>query len=187
MLKKNIFSLLVTLAFGSQILFGQDTRVATQSVSLKVAGSALLAITGPPVSITLAGALEAGGAIQPSAENKDTRLRMSSQVNNSETRAITAIISQALEGTTLEVELATPNTNFANPEYMGTLKGLKSLSNTSEATLIDGIGTCWTGTNVDDGYVIHYVFKAISNAPVIKSKELTVTFTISSISTDQYE
>ncbi|HET9571269.1 MAG TPA: hypothetical protein VFP20_07685 [Bacteroidales bacterium] len=139
------------------------------------------------MSITLAGATEAGGAIQSSAENNDTRLRMSSQVNNSETRSITVKISDALDGTTLDAELIAPNSNFQHREYMGTLKGLKTLSNLQEETLVDGIGTCWTGIEADDGYVIHYVFKAIPNAPVMKSKSLTVTFTLSSISTDPNE
>lgn len=171
----------------SQFVCGQDSKVATQTVNLQVAGSALLAVTGPPVAMTLAGATEAGAAIQESAENNESRLRMTSQVSNGENRSITSKISEALVGTTFEVELAAPNSNFMYPEYMGTLKGLQLLSDKSEVCLVDGIGTCWSGTEANDGYVIHYVFKAIPNAPILKSSVLTVTYTISSINSDSNE
>jgi S-adenosylmethionine synthetase len=165
-------------------VYAQDARIATQSVDLQVAGSALLAVSGAPVKLILAGAVEAGDAIQQSTENDKSRLRISSLVNNGEKRAITAKISEALVGTTLRVELKEPNGNFVYPENRGTLTGEKLLSNETEVTLAEGIGTCWSGKTVDDGYVIRYVYKAIPNAPILKSATIIVTYTISTVASD---
>jgi len=165
-------------------VYAQDSRIVTQSIDLQVAGSALLAVAGPHVKLILAGAVEAGDVIQQSTENDKTRLRISSLVNNSEKRAITAKISEALVGTTLHVELKAPNGNFVFPENRGSLTGEKLLSNETEVTLAEGIGTCWSGKTEDDGYVIRYVYKAIPNAPILKSATITVTFTISTVASD---
>lgn len=163
---------------------GQDSRVATQEVTLQVAGSALLAISGPTVKLQLAGAAEAGDAIAESAENSSTRLRITSLVNNEEKRAISAKISEALVGTQLFVELQEPNSNFVYPENKGTLKGQQLLNNETDVTLVEGIGTCWSGKTEGDGYVIKYSYKAIPKAPVLKSATITVTYTISLVPSD---
>lgn len=187
MYKAVLILLSFVLILFTQTVNAQDSKVATQTVNLQVAGSALLAVKGPPVSITLSGATEAGASIQESADNNESRLRMTSQVSNGETRSISAKISEALVGTTLSVELTTPNSNFVYPEYMGTLKGLQVLSNENEVSLVDGIGTCWSGKTDGDGYVIHYVYKAVANAPILRSATITVTYTISSIASESNE
>lgn len=160
-------------------LFGQDTNVATQPVSLQVSSSALLAVKGPPVILRLAGATEAGDSIGTEAVNSDSRLRISSLVASDEFRSISATISEPLVGTELYVEFGEPNANFGIPEQKGTLKGIQLLSSTSEVILVDEIGTCWSGKEADDGYVIKYSFKAIKGAPILKSADVTVTYTIS--------
>lgn len=179
----HIFSILIVFV-ATFTVHGQDSREAKQNIELQVAGSALLAVSGPPVKLILAGALEAGGAIQQSVDNDLTRLRISSQVNNGELRSITAKISEPLVGTTLQVELKDPNNNFVYPECKGTLTGSKELSDVTDVTLAEGVGTCWSGTAEGDGYVIKYLFKAIPNAPILKSAVITVTFTISSVTSD---
>lgn len=163
---------------------GQDTRSASQPVTLQVAGSALLAVSGPPVRLQLAGAAEAGDAIADKVDNSDSRLRISSLVNDGESRCITAKISEALVGTELYVGLEEPNAHFVYPENKGSLSAPKKLTNESEATLVEGIGTCWSGKEDGDGYIVKYTFKAIPNAPVLKSATITVTFTISSVTSD---
>jgi hypothetical protein len=165
----------------------QDSRVASQPVTLQVAGSALLAVAGPEVALVLAGAVEAGDAIAESAENDESRLRISSLVNDGESRAITAKISEELIGTELLVELLSPNTNFTYSENMGSLNGQKLLSNVTEVTLVEGIGTCWSGKTDGDGYVIKYTYRSVPNAPVLRSAVLTVTYTISTVPSDVNE
>jgi hypothetical protein len=184
-MKRALYTIIAILASTMPFsAFSQSSREAKQEVVLQVAGSALLAVAGPPVKLVLAGAVEAGGAIQASVENDLTRLRISSQVNNGEVRNITAKISEPLVGTTLHVELGQPNGNFVYPESKGTLTGLKELSDQTDVTLAEGVGTCWSGTADGDGYVIKYQFKAIPNAPILRSATITVTFTISTVSSD---
>ena len=184
-LKKNkVFGILTVLTLLVNTCYAQDSREATQSVELQVAGSALLAVTGPPVKLILAGAVEAGDAIKESVENDATRLRISSLVSDGESRAISANISEALVGTILMVELKEPNNHFVFPANQGTLSGQKTLSNESEVKLAEGIRTCWSGRDEDDGYVIKYTYKAIPNAPILKSTTITVTFTISTVPSD---
>lgn len=162
-------------------LHAQDTRQATQNVSLQVAGSALLGIAGPPVVLRLAGAVEAGDSVSSVATNNLTRLRISSLVVGEETRNISAKISEPLVGTQLYVELGMPNLNFGIPEQKGSLKGQKLLDSETDVSLVEGVGTCWSGKADEDGYVINYLFKAVRGAPIMKSTNATVTYTISQI------
>lgn len=178
------YILILVVSLVPNFAIGQDSRVATQAVSLQVAGSALLAVSGPAVVLILAGAREAGEEVVSQTESSDTRLRISSLVNGQETRSISARISEALVGTQLSVELLEPNSNFIYPENQGTLKGLQLLSNESDATLVEGIGTCWSGKEEGDGYVIKYNYKAIPKAPILKSADITVTYTISLVASD---
>jgi hypothetical protein len=149
-----------------------------------VAGSALLAVSGPAVTLKLSGAAEAGDAIAGSVENSSTRLRITSMVGDKETRAITAKISEALVGTQLYVELQEPNSNFVYPDNKGTLKGQQLLDNETDVTLVEGIGICWSGKTEGDGYVIKYTYKAIPKAPVLKGGTITITYTISMVPSD---
>lgn len=174
----------LVIFFISLTVNGQNSRIVTQEVKLQVAGSALLAVYGPAVELKLAGASQAGDAIAQAVEDNSTRLRMSSLVDNQEKRSILAKISEALVGTQLYVELLQPNTNFVYPENMGTLKGQLLLDNEAEVTLVEGIGTCWSGITEDDGYVIKYTYKAIPAAPVLKNSTITVTYTISLVPSD---
>lgn len=167
--------------------YGIDSNVATQSVTLQVAGSALVAVSGPPVVLQLAGATEAGDSITAAAENDLTRLRISSLVQNNELRSITARLSEELVGTQLLVNLGEPNSNFALPGAKGELKGLQPLSNELDAILIEGIGTCWSGKNEGDGYVIKYIYKAIPGAPIIRGSNITITYTITLVPSDARE
>lgn len=178
------FSVVLLVVLIPYSVFSQDTRVATQSVDLQVAGYALLAVVGPPIKLILAGAVEAGEAIQASVENEESRLRISSLVNNGESRNISAKISEELVGTTLSVELKDPNANFVYPENRGSLSGQKLLSSETDITLAEGIGTCWSGKTDGDGYVIKYTYKAIPNAPILRSATITVTYTISTVNSD---
>ena len=158
---------------------GQDSRPVSQDVSLRVVGSALLAISGPTVTLQLSGAAEAGEAIVESVEDVSNRLRISSLANEGEKRSITAKISEPLVGTELYVELQEPNSNFVYPENKGTLKGTQLLSNETDVTLVEGIGTCWSGKADGDGYIIKYTYKAIPRALIIRGSSITITYTIS--------
>lgn len=169
-------TLLLTL-LNPALMKAQDSRVATQEVTLNVASTALLAIAGPPVVMQMNGAAQAGDAIAESVENQATRLRISSLVIGEETRSISAKISESPVGTRLLVSLLEPNESFANRPLMGELKGEKALSE-NDVTLVEGIGTCWSGRGDDDGYVIKYKYEAIEGATILRGGSLTITYTI---------
>lgn len=170
-----IFVILIIL--GPVLAKAQDSRVATQEITLNVASTALLAIAGPPVVLQMNGAAQAGDAIAESVENQATRLRISSLVVGEESRAISARISETPVGTRLLVSLMEPNGSFVNKFAMGELKGEQALSE-SDVTLVEGIGTCWSGRGDDDGYVIKYKYEAIEGATVLRGGSLTITYTI---------
>jgi len=161
-----------------------DSRVATQEITLQVAGSALLAISGPPVVLQMAGAAEAGDSISQRVENSDTRLRISSMVSGEERRSISAKISEDLVGTRLYVALLSPNENFANRGQMGELKGEQLVTSVNEITLIEGIGNCWSGKQDGDGYVIKYSYRPEEGASILKGGNITITYTISLVPSD---
>lgn len=181
-----IFCLVVSQSFLFPVV-AIDSRSATQEIDLQIAGTALLAISGPPVILKMAGATEAGDSISQAAENNESRLRISSLVSENETRSITARISDVLVGTELYVDLQSPNANFARASQMGRLKGIQLLSNELDATLVEGIGTCWSGKSEGDGYVIKYTYKAIQGASIIRGGIITITYTISRVASDPVE
>lgn len=157
--------------------YGQtDTNVATNQVVLTVDGSALLGIRTPGVSLSLAGATEAGAPVQTAASDQTTRLRISSIVESGITRTIEVSINAEPVGTELLVSALTPNASF-----MGNSGSLATgvLLSTSEQELVTGIGTCWSGTSEDDGYVIKYDFRMKESAVNLVSSTVTVTYTLS--------
>jgi hypothetical protein len=170
-------ALLFGMLLLSMWIYAQDSQVATQEVRLNVASTALIAIAGPPVVLQMNGAAEAGDAISQSVENQDTRLRISSLVSGTETRSISAKISETPVGTRLLVSLLQPNVSFTNTPQMGELKGEKTLG-IDDVNLIEGIGTCWSGKQDGDGYVIKYKYEAIEGATILRGGNVTITYTI---------
>ena len=156
---------------------GQDTNVSTNAVTLTVNGSALLAIATGNVSLSLSGATEAGAAIQTVASDSTTRLRISSLVDGSSKRTITAELSTQPVGTELLVSVKAPNSSFYAPENQGTLISNVNLT-TSAQNIITGIGTCWSGTGDNDGYAIKYTYRLIEGAINLASSNVTVTYTL---------
>jgi hypothetical protein len=170
---------MIGLLMSSNIVFA-DTNVATNTVSLTVNGSALLAIkTGTAISLSLSGATEAGGAIQTIAADSTTRLRISSLVNGANTRTISAKISALPVGADLILSAQAPTTAFASgASVQGTLLSNVTLA-TTDRPLITGIGTCWSGTTTDAGYAIKYTYKMQDGATVLTGANVTVTYTLS--------
>jgi hypothetical protein len=169
----------ILMPFGAQAQ--PDTEVASHAVSLGVNGSALLAIeTGQTIPLSLSGAPQAGAAIQTVAADSSARLRISSLVDGTARRTITASISTDPEGTDLYVTIKAPNTNFYGTER-GTYGQHIHLTQTA-ATIITGIGTVWSGTEEDDGYVIKYSYELTPDASIFESEDVTVTYTLNEAS-----
>jgi hypothetical protein len=180
-MKKTLYLLLISLVMAFSMPFwmvGQgNTNVTTNAVTLTVNGSALLAIATGNVSLSLSGAAEAGAAIQTVARDSTTRLKISSLVDGSSKRTITAALSAQPVGTELLVSVQAPNGSFYAPENQGTLLSDVNLT-TSAQNIITGIGTCWSGTAIGDGYVIKYTYQLIAGAINLASSNVTVTYTL---------
>jgi len=158
-----------------------DTNVATNNVTLTVNGSALLAIkTGTNINLSLSGATEAGAAIQTIAADSTTRLRISSLVNGTLTRSISAKLNADPVGANLIVSVQAPTTAFlSGTDVKGSLLPNVTLSSITANNIITNIGTCWSGTVDDSGYVIKYTYKMIDGATVVTGASVTVTYTLS--------
>jgi hypothetical protein len=169
---------LMIMVLAPYTVVGQDTNVAANAVTLTGNGSALLAIKTGAVSLSLSGATEAGAAIQTVAADSTTRLRISSLVDGSTKRNITASLSAQPVGTELLISVKAPNAHFYASENQGTLLSNVNLT-TSAQDIITGIGTCWSGyADMDDGYVIKYTYQLKEGATNLQSASVTVTYTL---------
>jgi hypothetical protein len=184
-MKKNSMAICLVLVIGflmSQSInaqtVGESGTSATQNVSLTVDGSALLAVVGGDVSMSLGGATQAGAAIASSSTDNTSRLRISSLVESGNFRKISGSISADLVGTTLSVNLIKPTNFQPTSANGGTSLGKVTLTKTDQ-NLVNNITTCWSGTNATDGYTIEYTYERITDAQVLASANIIVTYTIS--------
>jgi hypothetical protein len=188
---------LFILALMPNQLFAQTT---TQQINMAVTGSALIRVMKGAsdvanVDLTLGGPLEAGLEVKPVSEDRTTRLRISSLAQGTlpaDGRKITAVItSGSMTGsrTMLELALEAPEVpanandfvNF-NPDGGVLAPALQNLGdhvgNKAAITLVTDIYTCWSGTAVDDGYIIHYKYSKNVVAGTATPRSVTITFTI---------
>ncbi|MDP4276362.1 MAG: hypothetical protein Q8914_01895 [Bacteroidota bacterium] len=193
-MKKNSILVCIALILGLSLPLStyavDNGTTTTQDLTLKVDGSALLAITSntgavsPTVSISLTGASEAGAEVKTTVNDNTSRLKISSLVEDGKTRNISAQITAASSpmsssGTQLFVTL-TPQDTF-NPALAngGTTAGEVELTDAITHDLVTGITTCWSGTAADNGYIINYRYAKKTGATSLKSVSLTITYTIS--------
>jgi hypothetical protein len=149
----------------------------------------------PTITLTLAGAGEAGQAVSATTSNETTRLRMTSYTVGTNKRSISASLTSgndaiqwANSNTELKVGLVIPREanlpNFANyATQAGTgLKGMQSIASPTGVAgklLADQIGTAWSGMGAGDGYVIRYEFSHVNTeSPADPVTSAIITFTI---------
>lgn len=190
-MKKNSILICFALTIGALLpgnmkaQVGPSGSTASQVVNLQVSGAALLAVEGGEFSLSLAGAGVAGEALDKTATNSASRLRISSLVKDAEKNKITAQINTATvdmttTNTTLTVWLGDPNGNFHNFDTEGgTLKTKAEVTplSTTAQPIATGIKTCWSGTASGDGYILNYEY-ASTGAGTPKSTKLTIMYTI---------
>jgi len=109
--------------------------------------------------------------------------QVSSIVGAVELRTITAAITGIPTGTALTVATAIP-TNANKGGILGTGTSATALVNLAGAvTLVTGIGSCFTGTAADDGYIFSYAWDAgdvgdYGSIVATEGSTATVTLTI---------
>lgn len=202
-MKKSVFATLIVIAIA--VPFSVFSQTTTQTVNMAVGSKALIKIIGDAVSLSLGGPTEAGAAVSQKTEHSTTRLRMSSLTAGGAKNKITAVLVEdeawIYSNTRLSIELKEPTSKSHFINYTNNasgLQGVKILAVGTQATdddgnpvgdptggvsaaqdLVTGIGTAWSGTDPDDGYVVEYTY-AIENQDLAPQAvpTTTVTFTI---------
>jgi hypothetical protein len=156
--------------------------------SISVNGLNMLSInTSPsPVSMTLSTSI-AGSPISP-ATNSNMYLKVTSIVATGSTRKITAMISSGSipTGTILKLVSAACASINSVGSVGSPIATAVTLNKTASQTIIDGIGSCYTGTSTTDGYNLTFTWQPdntkyyLITAPTNGSTTVTITFTLAS-------
>jgi len=162
-------------------IFGIDTNVATNTISLDVREVALLKSNSTFISLSLLHR-DAGMSIEASKSDSTARLLISSVVTTS-TRSVSARITfgSVPTGTNLLLSAINPNSHFVGS--FGNM-GSPILLDATDKPIVSGIGTCYSGTGSDDGYILRYTF-ALDPNPLLygslratTNAQITVTLTL---------
>lgn len=147
----SIFLIVFAVALSGSLNLRAQTATGNNSLTMGIPAIALLATDVSAVTLQLTTST-AGEAI--SGGIGTTHVQISSIVTSGNTRKINASVTGVPAGTSLAVSATVPtNGNFGGT--VGT--GLPDITLTaSAADLVTGIGSCFTGTASDDGYVLDY-------------------------------
>lgn len=162
-------------------MYGVDNNVATTTISLDVPEVSLLRTNSSIISLELSHR-EAGMSIEYSKSDSASRLLISSIITSAP-RAVSARITfgSVPAGTNLLLSAISPNSNF-----VGTYGNLSSpvVLDATDKTIVSGIGTCYSGTGSDDGYILRYTLSLDQNPQLYgllratTSAQITVTLTL---------
>ncbi len=180
-----VLSLLFLLSLSFSQLHAQGAGSnATNTISLGMPEVFLLQSNSAQVNLTLT-PQTAGLAVSSSVSSEAARLLISSVVSGTQTRKISAMVTNNAvpAGTYLKLVAMAPNTNFVGTagNYLPEI----DLSSVSAKDIISGIGTCYSNTSADDGYKLRYTFGIPSENPdysLIRASGgtvVTVTLTLS--------
>ena len=154
-MKKTLLILSITLLgtlLGSTVL-GQ-VNVSTNTLSLGMPELSLLSASATQINLQLTTAV-AGEAVKSSVADSTARLKISSVITSTP-RKLSASVSAVPGGTVLKLQAKTPNANFGGTP--GTFVSNATIPVGSSADIITGIGSCYSGTTTDDGYVLRYTW-----------------------------
>lgn len=184
-MKKNslLLGIILTCLVLPQLAFAQigDDNKAEQTVNVSLGQVALLAIPPVEVNLALASATFAGEAIATSLSNENSRLRITSLVGVDELRRIEAQITTGTLpfGTRLQIEAMEALQNFIGDG--GASTGAQTLSSASSVIVLNSVGSCNSGVEDGDGYILKYTFGEDidpETAAVAGSADITITYTL---------
>jgi len=150
-----VLSICLLGVFSGSRVMGQT---ATNGLSLGMPEINLLSSAAASISLQLTTAI-AGEAVKQSISDATARLKISSIISEGQTRTISAKITTGSvpAGTTLKLIALTPNIKFGGTA--GALVGTDvTLSTGAANSIITGIGSCYSGTEADDGYTLKYTW-----------------------------
>jgi len=183
-MKKKLLLLSAVFIFSltmPHIAIAQDNEIAEQTVNVSLGQVALLAIPAVEVTLSLSSAAYAGEAVATALSNENTRLRITSLVGTGVTRKVEAQITTGTlpVGTLLQVEALAAIQNFIG--VAGTSSGVQTLISTGAVAVQTAIGSCNSGTEVADGYVLKYTFSEDADpltSAVAGGAAVTITYTL---------
>lgn len=174
----NIF--IVTFLLVSTSIYAQDANAVVHSLSISVPEVALVDLEtngGSSVDFNFIAPQEAGESLNPPAPNSSFWLNYTSTVRSSTSkRRITAQLSSTISG--IDV-LLTANSSTSGEGDLGSSSGQITLNSTVAQTIINNIGTCFTGDGPGYGSQLTYALSINDIAATyIMNSSLSVTFTI---------
>lgn len=172
-----LFSLITTnlIAQGQVYLYGQ---LASNVASTKLTDIVQVRTHQPLVQFDLTQPYAA--ITKTTLFNRDASISISSIATKENPRIVKASITsgEMPSGTVLRLNVEAPSQNFnGNP---GSTYSEVALSHTGK-TILSGIGTCFSGKNPKDGYILEYSCEIpAKNAAydALKGKSVTVTITV---------
>lgn len=169
--------------FLSVIKTHAQENITTHDLSLGLPEVALLATTSSGINLTLSAASVAGEAVEQSISDSSAYVQFSSVISEGVPRTLSAKYSGTMPGgTTLTLKALAPNANSAG--VTGTLVSSDVTLTGTDATIVSGIGSCYSGTSADDGYRMVYTWGLdnpaanYSDIRATASASLTVTLTL---------
>lgn len=159
-LKRHLLFLLSLLLFVNVIVYGIDTNIATTNLTLRIPEVALIRTNTSIITLTLQ-QREAGMSIETSKSDSTSRLLITSIISSTQ-RTLSAKISSGTvpDGTHLELSAQRPNGNFVGTT--GSYTSNTALDYT-DRPIVTNVGTCYSGTGADDGFVLKYTFALNAN------------------------
>lgn len=165
-------------------VMSQTTNSSSNTLSLGLQEVSMIHGSTAPVNLTLT-PQSAGLAVKPFVSDSTARVLTSSVISGTSTRTMSVVFTGTLPtGTYLNLQAKSPNANFVGGQ--GTIGGLATYSTSGGAAqdIISGIGTCYSGTGADDGYVLKYTFgisastEDYGNIRAVGGQSVTATFTL---------
>lgn len=158
---------------------GSSATTSGDLIELNITDYSLIQSNNAPVVLTLS--TPVGGNALMTVTNSDVILKLSSLNPVSTSRQVTSKISSGSVpvGTILKV-VSAPCTTTNSGGNLGTVTQAITLS-TTDQNIITGIGSCYTGTGIDDGFKLTYTWAPTNIAAdynLIKATSSNVNITI---------
>lgn len=182
-------SLLLLLGFILAATSADAVINRTYSFRIKIPDIKMMRIITPGVTGNIKLELSAFVAGAPvdvtgTATNTNSWLQLTSIAPANENRKVTAQVTNGTSvplGTILQVSAANCSTGDG---ARGAVYQNLALSNTTAQTVIDGIGSCYTGTTNTDGYNLTYLWKPdpanVDKLVAFSSYQIYITYTMTS-------
>jgi len=189
---QNLF-IAAVLLFATTAINAQaaDTNEDSHTVTIGIPEVALLDLestTGTAISLNAQAPKEAGDAVVFNQTNSDLWINYSSIVGENSTREVSVQITAGDVPAGLELSVvATQDAKQGEGNTGSAVNDAIVLNDKSAATIIEGVGSAYTGDGANKGHNLTYKIaqskddKAYSKLSFEQSQTLTITYTLSDI------